>query len=255
MRYDRRGVLYNSPDHRIDPSRTATATTNTMRDDLGAVYGWTLARDGLDANCVVLFGHSEGIAHIGRLAESGAPTPALVLGMGAMLESPAAGFYWRFAERDAYSLRLMESDGDSQITNEEVRANYERTPAAVNARLDLYLHPSGAWGEGDIERLRVAQAEAYAEMRAAVLSTPDERAYPNDETPMASYQWWKSWFSDDTSVAQRLARWRRTPMVFHYGSFDSQTNYERESAVGRAALGQRARFVLHRDRATHWAHT
>lgn len=248
VRYDRRGVLYNSPDHRIDPSRTATATTSTMRDDLGAVYAWTMARDGLGARCVVLFGHSEGMAHIGRLAETGALAPALVLGMGAMLESPATGFHWRFTERDAYSLRLMDADGDGLITDDEVRANYERTPAAVNARIDAYLHPSGVWNAAALDALRAGQEQAFVDMRSAVLATPDEHAFPDDETPMASYQWWKSWFLDETPVAQRLAHWRRTPMVFHYGSIDSQTNYLRESAAGRAALGRRARFALHRDR-------
>jgi len=245
VRYDKRGVRYGSPaGERVDRALAAGVTTTTMRDDLAAVYNWTRDADGFSQRCVVLFGHSEGMAHIGRLADSGAPAPAAVVGMGAMLESPATGFRWRFAERDAHSLRLMDRDGDGRTTNDEVNANLERTPAWVNGMREPYLHPAGAWTEADIERLTAAQAQAYEQFRAAILAMEDDAPWPSADAVQASYQWWKSWLSDDTHIAQRLARWD-APMVFHYGSVDSQTNYERERGVGESELGDRARFVLH----------
>jgi hypothetical protein len=184
------------------------------------------------------------MAHIARLAESGAPAPSGVIGMGAALESPLAGFRWRFAERDAYSLELMDGDHDGYTTNDEVRANLSRTPASVYGQLDPYLHPTGAWGAEALARLREGQSAIYEQIRQAALAMPDDAPYPNAQAATASYQWWKSWYTDDVEIAARLARWD-VPMIFHYGSIDSQTAYFRERPAGERNLGNRARFVLH----------
>jgi len=244
VRYDKRGVRYGAAaGERIDRTLAATTTTTTMRDDLAAVYAW--ARENV-GQCVVLFGHSEGMAHIGRLAASGAPAPTAIVGMGAMLESPATGFRWRFAQRDAYSLRLMDRDGDGVTTNAEVEANLDRTPAWINGRRDLYLHPAGQWDANALQQLGEAQAQLHEALRTQTLAMDDAAPFPDAATAQASYQWWKSWYADDTPIAQHLAHWD-APMMFHYGSVDSQTNYERERAAGEGLLGARARFVLHDD--------
>ena len=88
VRYDRRGLRYGATGaERIDTALASAATNESQVADLAAVYAWAQARDGFNARCVIFFGHSEGMAHIGRLADNGARRPLGVIGMGALLES------------------------------------------------------------------------------------------------------------------------------------------------------------------------
>lgn len=249
VRYDKRGVGYDVPrDRRVDATLVVTATTDAMRDDLRAVYDWTRSPGGLGARCVVVFAHSEGMAHVGRLADSGAPPPMLVVGMGALMDSPKRNFRWNFAERDEHSLRLMDSNKDGRTTNEEVRTSLKRTPAAVNGTVEPYLHPSGAWAEADLLRLRGAQSEVFEQVRAATLAVPDAAPWPDAASPTGVFQWWKSWQLDDKPIARRLAAWP-TPVSLHYGDLDSQTHAPNQLAQARTWLSSdRLTFAVHPGR-------
>lgn len=67
VRYDKRGVTYAAGEAaEIDPATIVTATTQTMTDDLNAIYDWTRAQEGLASRCVIFFAHSEGMAHVDR---------------------------------------------------------------------------------------------------------------------------------------------------------------------------------------------
>lgn len=245
VRYDKRGVRHGATGAaRIDEAEIVTATTDAQRDDLAAVHDWTRAVDGLNARCVVLFGHSEGMVHIGRLAASGAPAPAAVIGMGALLADPVSNFRWNLAERDAWALRAMDADGDGTVTNEEVRAGFATSPAAVNGSIDPYLHPTGRWSAADIEALEAAWAQAYPQMREATLAADDAAPWPSAEAPTGVMQWWKSWYLDTTPVAANLARWA-APITVHLGDRDSQTHAPLQRAAGEAHLGGRLTFRLH----------
>lgn len=247
VRYDKRGVRYGATGAaRVDEAEIVTATTGAQRDDLAAVHHWTRATDGLNARCVVLFGHSEGMVHIGRLAASGAPAPAAVVGMGALLADPVANFRWNLAERDAWSLRAMDADGDGITTNDEVRAGFAASPAAANGSMELYLHPAGRWTAADIDRMEAAWAQVYPQMRDATLATDDAAPWPSADAPSGNMQWWKSWYQDTTPVAANLARWS-LPVTVHLGDRDSQTHVPLQRAAGEAHLGDRLTFRLHAD--------
>lgn len=247
VRYDRRGLRYGATGaEHIDAALASAATNETQVNDLAAVYAWAQARDGLNARCIIFFGHSEGMAHIGRLADTDARRPLAVIGMGALLESPRSVFHWQRTGRDAHSLRMMDTDGDGRTTNEEVQANFMRTPSGVWETNAPFLSPSGAWEGAMIEALPAMQEAAlYAPERAQILAQADDAPFPNAQTPMASYAWIKSFFTDETPIAQRLARWD-APMIFHYGSYDSQTVAARQQSA--AAPLEQARFTIHPNR-------
>jgi hypothetical protein len=247
VRYDMRGVRYGTAD-RFDRALLARRTTSVMRDDLGAVYQWSRAPDGLGAACVAFFAHSEGMLHIARLAELGAPAPALIIGMGAGMESPAAIVRWQLSERDIHSLKLMDTDGDGTTTNGEIRANLARTPSAVHGKLEPYFHPSGRWKADDIAALRAIQLAIYDKVRKEVLTHPDDDVYPDADQAFASYQWWKSWFLDERPAAELLARWR-VPIILHYGDKDSQTPAPQQIAAAKAFLpADKVAVHVHADR-------
>lgn len=238
IRSDVRGVRHGAPAaDSFDRTLLSGRTTDNMRDDLAAIYAWSRAPDGLAARCVVFFAHSEGMLHVARLAAQGAPAPALVIGMGAVMESPLQIMLWQSSERDAFSLEMMDADRDGTVTNDEVRANWLRTPSSVAGQLDPLLHPSGAWTAGEIAEVRKVQAALFAVAKAEALARADTEPFIDPENVLASYQWRKSWYLDETPAASALARWG-APVSLHYGELDSQTNAATQTAAANAHFGQ-----------------
>lgn len=249
VRFDRRGVRHGvAPADVIDPEAYPGITAESLSADVGAIDAWARSANGLNARCVVYFVHSEGAVHLAGRAEAGMTAPDLIIGMGAPMESKLAVVRWQLTGRDAESLRMMDTDGDGRITNEEVRANWTRTPSAVFGRLEPFLHPEGVWTAADLEQLEMNQSTVYEMTRTQSLAMADDAPYPSAAAPAFSYGWWKSWFTDDQPIATRFARWR-TPMILHYGEIDSQVreNRQRAAAEGVLASGQ-ATFVSHADR-------
>ncbi len=223
VRYEPRGVRHGTaPDQRLDRQLLAKRTTRAMADDLAAVYEWTRSPEGLGARCVAFFAHSEGMLHVARMAAYKAPPPALVIGMGAAMQSPAQVIRWQITERDATSLEMMDADRNGITTNDEVRANWQHTPTGANRMLEPLLHPQGAWTAKDLAEVRAIQAAAYEKVKAETLSHADSEPYPNAETVFASFEWWKSWFIDERPAAELLHLWN-SPVSLHYGDKDSQT--------------------------------
>ncbi|OYW44250.1 MAG: hypothetical protein B7Z08_12540 [Sphingomonadales bacterium 32-68-7] len=246
VRYDRRGVRHGAttPAEQLDTQISGSSTVETQRDDLAAVRAWAESPAGLGARCVILFGHSEGILHIARLAASGAPAPLMVMGVGAPMRSPTEIVRWQSTGRDAYSLELMDADGDGVTTNAEVEANWRQTPSSAFDNLAPLLRPAGRWTAADIAQVRTVQAQRYEQARAAALALDDAAPYPNAATPMARASWWKSWFTDETPAAASLATWD-VPFELHWGALDSQTPPALEAPQALAALGAKARVTIH----------
>jgi hypothetical protein len=186
--------------------------------------------------------------HVVRLAELGLPPPILVIGMGVPMVSPAQIIRWQFAERDAYSLELMDADRDGRITNEEVHANWRRTPSAFLGSVEPFIHPSGAWGPGDVAEVRALQTELYEKNKRESLARPDSDPYPDADNAWGSYQWWNAWYLDETPVAARLVRWG-APVSLHYGDKDSQIVGSQQIAAATGIMSpDKFKARIHDDR-------
>ena len=249
VRFDRRGVRHGGPPIEVvDAAASPGVTPENLSADVGALYEWARSDPGLNATCVVFFAHSEGAAHVAGVARAGAPEPALVIGMGAPLESKVAALRWQMSGRDADSLAMMDVDGDGVITNDEVRANWMNTPSAVFEMLAPFLHPTGAWTQADLDLLRSNQAAAYEQAKITALAMGDADPYPSAAAPAFSGRWWKSWFTDEEPLAAQFARWR-SPMILHYGERDSQVRENRQRAAAEGVLPEgQAVFVSHPGR-------
>lgn len=249
VRFDRRGVRHGvPPTEAIDAAAAPGVTAEALSADVGAMYDWARSSSGLGARCVVFFAHSEGAVHVAGMAKAGAPEPALVIGMGAPLESKVSAVRWQSTGRDADSLMMMDADGDGTITNEEVRSNWMKTPSAVFETLAPFLHPNGAWTPADLDQLRANQTALYEQAKASAMALDDAAPYPSAAAPVFSGAWWKSWMTDDEPLAARFARWR-SPLILHYGERDSQVREHRQRAAAEGVLGEgQVRFVSHPGR-------
>ncbi len=249
VRYDRRGVRHAVPPaEAIDRSVTAILTAEGFSEDLEALDAWVRSPDGLGARCVVMLVHSEGSVHLAGLAERGAPAPDLILGVGAPLESKLEAVRWQVAGRDAYSLRMMDADGDGSVTNEEVEANWMKTPSAVFGRMQPFIQPDGVWTPEDIVQVETVQGGLYEQAKAQALAQADDAPYPSATAPAFSYSWWKTWFTDDRPLASQFSRWS-SPMILHYGALDSQVREDRQRAAAEGVLPDgKVTFVSHEGR-------
>lgn len=233
VRYDVRGVGYGGAPN--DRAVLVTRTTESMRDDLGSIYAWARDAKGLGAKCVILFGHSEGMAHIGRLADAGAPAPLAVMGMGALLESPASVMEWQLVGRNVQAVKAMDANHDGRTTNDEVRAGFATSIGSAILPIEAFLHPNGGWGPEEIAAYEQMATAQYHQIRMAVIAKPDTDPYPDAANGFASWQWWKSWFTDTRPIAAALGRWR-VPVRIVYGDRDSQTDWRRQWDAARAVL-------------------
>ncbi|TPW02520.1 MAG: hypothetical protein FD125_2030 [bacterium] len=164
VRFDRRGARYGVPrEERTDKAVAPTATAENLSQDVEALYDWTRSERGLGAQCVVLFGHSEGTVHIAGLAERGAAPPDLVIGVGGLLESKASVVRWQSVDRVPESLLMMDGDGDGEVTDAEISANFRNTPAGVFEDTAPLLNPGGRWTAADIAGFRAEQAALFAQ--------------------------------------------------------------------------------------------
>lgn len=249
VRFDRRGVRHGVPAaEAIDLEVTAALTAEGFSRDVEAVNGWVRGEEGLWAQCVVVFAHSEGMVHVAGVAERGGPQPDLLIGMGAPLESKLSAVRWQVSGRDAYSLRMMDANGDGQVTNEEVEANWMKTPSAVFGRMEPFIQPDGVWTAEEIAQVETVQGGLYEQAKAMALAQPDDAPYPSAAAPAFSYSWWKSWFTDDRPVATLLSGWS-APMILHYGSLDSQVREDRQRAAAEGVLPDaQIRWVSHEGR-------
>lgn len=248
-RYDKRGVRYHkaklaafadlpapagwwSPDPSESPERAPEyATADSGPADLKAVYDRISQR--LPGVPIVILAHSEGMLHVAQAVERGDIAPAAIVGMGALMESPVSAFSWQRIERIPQSLASLDANGDTLISNDEVRAGFFSTPAAVFGQVEAFLAPDGTWTPEDLAAMNVAWTRVYEQESSDALAHNPEDLLMAGDVVVATYGWWRIWFTDTTPVATRLAG--RMPVRLFYGAIDSQTPADRQQAAVAAA--------------------
>ena len=228
------------PDACLDREILSTVSTETQIQDLLAAYEVAAQA----SSSVIVIAHSEGFAVLGRAIERGDINPAGVIGVGALLESPESVLQWQMVDRVAGSLEALDQDGDGVTTNQEIRDGYSTSWAAVFDNLSAMLSPAGSWTSEDIEAVRAAWRSMYDQSRDEALSHAPDTLFEIQGRPVASYRWWRSWFTDSTPVAARLRSYVG-PVTLIYGDLDSQTPPERQLVAHRqAGATHLRRFVV-----------
>jgi pimeloyl-ACP methyl ester carboxylesterase len=107
-----------------------------------------------------LFGFSEGSFHASSIAaRHNVPVNAL-LSIGSPAESIRNASLWQGTSRVIEMLPEFDENGDGIITNEEVRAGYDRGIGHISSTVNMWLSPSGEWHS--------EHARTFKKIRAAV---------------------------------------------------------------------------------------
>jgi pimeloyl-ACP methyl ester carboxylesterase len=217
----------------IESPVRATVTPENIEQDIAQLFGYARAHHRVDAERIILFAHSEGTIHTARLVGRGEISPAGILFMGMLADSPRSGLHWQAVGRIMRAM-AWDANGDDLLTNEEIDAGFPTDPIlSMLLTSPANLHsPTGAWTR---ESLESTLEEGYQQVRSDALSQADETPYPPPtgqpgEVVMASHRWWKWFFLDEVTSVEDLTRFPG-PIIAHNGDIDSQTLGTREFAI------------------------
>jgi pimeloyl-ACP methyl ester carboxylesterase len=214
-------------------------TTQTIQDDIVAVYDWTQHHPSVDVSRIAVFAHSEGTVHVARLIGQHRIQPRGLLLMGMVAESPASMIQWQIVDRN---MKIFEWDlnGDDILSNDEIRTGWttDKFFHGMGVTLDQILSPEGFWEKNAFLKMLRDDFKAYVD---ETMSVSDDASYPIQQKPdeliMASQQWWKWWFSDQSSTLDDLVGFNGK-IITHNGDFDSQTPGVRELGFVQARLAE-----------------
>ncbi|MGY4396444.1 hypothetical protein ACVWZA_001624 [Sphingomonas sp. UYAg733] len=204
-----------------NPGLMGGITPETKAGDLVAIATAAMRARELKNVCLTVFAHSEGMLTVARAVESGSLQPAGIVGMGALLDSPASSIWWQMVHRYADTMKSMDADKDGVVTNDEIAAGWRKSPLGIYPAQPGSLNPTGRRTIAELDAAAQKAAGDYAKVRADALAHKDGDPYGPPGQPVASYRWWKQWFTDWQPVAARLAAFDG-PMTLLYGSIDSQ---------------------------------
>lgn len=253
VRFDFRGVhcdLKSKADIGacVDQNLRSTVTDQTILDDIQAVYDSLKQYSFLDSRRLVLIGHSEGSLNFSRLIARKSMTATGLLFFGGLTESAKSILHWQIAERPVEWAFMMDSNRDGELTNDEIQSGYATSSIKDIATIGQLLSPSGSWTQVTLQN---EIEKTYQAIAKEALEHADNSPYQMNGVTFSCYQWWKRWFTDDTSVLENLRDYDGY-IEYHNGDIDSQTPGTRERAFLESfpvrQMKSKPKFVVHANK-------
>jgi len=249
VRFDSRGVSCDLKSKAeitkcVDQNIRGHVTDQTNLDDIQVVYDFAVNQASLDKSKLIFLGHSEGSLNVSRVVARKSVEAKAIMFIGGITESAQGILHWQISDRWAAWTMEMDSNHDGVLTNEEIKAGYATSLLNGSFPLEALLSPSGSW---TLAEVTTAFEENY---KAATLDAQNHKPsdpYLDNGVIFAAYQWWQSWFTNDTSVLENLKDFVG-PIEYHNGDIDTQAPGLRENAILQSsALDMKSRpsFVLH----------
>jgi hypothetical protein len=244
-RYDYRGVKCNiismpaCPDCKTEVQRLAyfrktcfdeeirkSVTPITTQQDALEVYKYVQSYEGIDPSKIVVLAHSEGTIHVSRLVGQKAIAPHALLMLGAVAESPQSIIHWQAVDREVEDMfAKFDLNSGGTVTNAEIDTVCENSPGDAEKCKEDWRSSSGNWTKQSFREH--CERVNYAPAKAEALQHADHDPYVDSGIVMASYAWWKMWFTDNRTTLPDLFGFPGK-ISFNNGEIDSQTPGERE---------------------------
>jgi hypothetical protein len=199
-------------------------TGENQLDDIEAVYNFARANKQIDYKRFAVLGHSEGSINLARLIREQRINSTAVMFIGGVTESPKSILRYQIAERPVDWAFAMDVNNDGVLTNAEMKEGY--LTSAMNGYLPLenILSPDGSWTRERFQK----EFDALYEMALVDAAQKKENdTFEQSGVVYASMNWWKQWFTDESSVLENLKNFTG-PIEYHNGTIDSQTPGLRE---------------------------
>jgi hypothetical protein len=219
----------------LDEEVRKSVTPLTTQQDALAVYNFVQSNERIDPTKIIILAHSEGTIHVARLVGQQSITPRALLMLGTVAESPQSILHWQLVERMIDIGMSFDLDSDGAVTNAEVKRVCENIPGNSEQCKQFWTPPNGTWTKHAFEER--FERDVYQPERAAALQHADTDPYFNSGFLMASYAWWKMWFTDEHSTLPDLFGFPGK-ISFNNGEIDSQTPGKRELGFVEASLAR-----------------
>ncbi|MBK7892314.1 MAG: hypothetical protein IPJ84_16155 [Bdellovibrionales bacterium] len=143
---------------------------------------------------------------------------------------------------------MMDTNRDGELTNDEIQSGYATSSIKDIATIGQLLSPSGSWTQVTLQN---EIEKTYQAIAKDALEHADTSPYQMNGVTFSCYQWWKRWFTDDTSVLENLRDYDGY-IEYHNGDIDSQTPGTRERAFLESfpvrQMKSKPTFVVHENK-------
>jgi hypothetical protein len=269
VRYDQRGIngnIFNCKaegklsfktyiDQCVDSSIRSKVTVQNIQADYESVFKFAGTLKVADTKKIYVLAHSEASMHVATLIGKKQITPAGIIFIAGIAESPSAHAEWQAIGRFAEALPLIDDDKDGIITNTEISRAFRDKRSALSQQTQngeqLFLSPTGSWKLDDLTPFKDwIEKLLYKPFVATMnISSANNVAFTSKvggvEVTFASRGWMLGRINDKTQVIDRLDFFAGGGL-FIFFSLDSQINVARQIAAiekSKFALTHKAKIV------------
>lgn len=196
-------------------------TPENIRDDIVAVYNYVVQKRNVDKNNILILAHSEGTIHISNLVGTSRIKPSALLMLGMVSESPKAVIYRQMVDRNVNYLATFDHDEDKIVNSREL-LDFCKKGGINNLNECKKKGNFPKKSSFTLKELRSFYENQYRKYALEAVNKPDSAPYPNEKNTMASYRWWKMWFTDTFPPIDHLKSFNGK-ISFNNGDIDSQT--------------------------------
>jgi pimeloyl-ACP methyl ester carboxylesterase len=221
----------------VDSKVRTTVTPQNFRADFIKVYEYAMQLNHVEKQRVYLMGHSEASIHMAKAIEEKKITPAGLIILAGIAESPAAHVRWQFVDRIVDLFPTIDEDGNGLVTNEEIEFAFQNKNSLLSKLITGtavgYYSPVGSWKLKYLEPARSYLYKTFYRSIVNALSVGDPEKTPlfaNDggqQFVISSNALMLARANDDTPVIRRLAQYQK-PTLWIFLSKDTQVDVSRQ---------------------------
>lgn len=269
VRYDQRGIhgnIFNCKtgeklsfktyvDQCVDNNIRSKVTLKNIQADYESVFKFAGALKAANKKKIYALGHSEAAIHIATLIGEKRITPAGIIFIAGIAESPSAHAEWQAVDRFAEALPLLDDNRDGIVTNAEISHGFQDNRSALSQQTQngeqVFRSPTGSWKLDDLRPFKDWVQKLVYKPFVATLKIPnaDNVAFTSKvggiEVAIASRGWLLGRINDTTQVIDRLDVFDGRGL-FIFFSLDSQISVARQIASiekSKFSLNHKAKIV------------
>ncbi len=236
----------------VDEFASKQVTQDDMLDSIDAVVNYLKMTVPKGANKIVLFGMSEGIAHIAKIIDDRRISVAAVVAVGSPPMPLKDVTRWQFVDRVVDSVFMLDKEKRGFVSNDEVIKAFERKEIDFMSFSETLLNlKDGRWDDGNIiilrKRLEFNYERALSTIKNKSIGTENGFLPNGAEIPLFPSSLIELHFFDDLDPVKVLKD-KNIPSIWFFGGLDKQINVEESRFLLSKDINLKTQFRLYTDR-------